>query len=436
MSSQFESVRELFARNVVPSYGRFDLAFSHGRGSELFDVNGRRYLDMGGGIAVCCLGHAHPEIADTLAQQARRLIHVSNLYYHEWQGRLAEQIVRHIGPGKVFFANSGGEANEGLFKLARKFGHDEGRFEILTAFNSFHGRTLAGIAATGQEKVKKGFEPMVAGFRHVPFNDLTAMREAISPATVAILIEGVQGEGGITPATPEYLLGLRALCDEKKLLLLMDGVQCGHFRTGRFQSFQRILEGREYGAGILPSGQKGPNCRQSADSAFLPDGVSMAKSLGNGFPIGAFWVRDKYADLLGPGTHATTFGGTPLACSVALKVMEIIERDRLADNARQLGAWLKGELERLVTAYPNTLKAVRGLGFMIGLELVEREKIPAFAGNDKAPALQFVNRLHEAGLLAIPAGSQVVRLLPALNLRRQEAEEALHVIERTVRSLS
>src|ERR1039458_5463051 len=209
--NDYESIRELFAKNVVPSYGRFELVLSHGLGSIVFDVAGKRYL-----------GHAHPAITEALIEQSKKLIHVSNLYFTEPQGRLAAEIVKRIGPGKVFFSNSGAEANEGLFKLARKFGHDEGRFEILTATNSFHGRTLAGIAATGQEKVKKDFEPMMPGFRHFPFNDLEAARNAISPATVAIMIEGVQGEGGVTPATPEYLLGLRALCDEKKLLLLMD----------------------------------------------------------------------------------------------------------------------------------------------------------------------------------------------------------------------
>ena len=241
--NQFEAIRNLFAKNVVPSYGRFDLALSHGMGSYVLDVAGRRYLDLGGGIAVNCLGHAHPAITEALAEQSRKLIHVSNLYYTEPQGRLAAEIVKRIGAGKVFFANSGAEANEGLFKTARKFGHDEGRFEILTATNSFHGRTLAGIAATGQDKVKKGFEPMMPGFRHVPFNDLDAARNALSPATVAILIEGVQGEGGVTPATADYLMGLRQLCDEKNLLLFMDGVQDGHFRTGAFQSFQRISRG-------------------------------------------------------------------------------------------------------------------------------------------------------------------------------------------------
>ena len=235
------AVTGLFQKYVVPSYGRFELAFTHGSGSWVFDVTGKRYLDLGAGIAVCGLGHANAEITEALVQQSQRLVHVSNLYYHEPQGRLAEALVKLIAPGKIFFSNSGAEANEGLFKLARKFGHDEGRFEIITAVNSFHGRTLAGISATGQDKVKKGFEPMVQGFRHAPYNDLRAAREALSPATVAILIEGVQGEGGVTPATPDYLLGLRQLCDEKKLLLLMDEVQCGHFRTGRFMSFQRIL---------------------------------------------------------------------------------------------------------------------------------------------------------------------------------------------------
>ena len=203
MRNEFESIRELFTKNVVPSYGRFELVLSHGLGSYVFDVAGKRYLDLGSGIAVCCLGHAHPAITEALVEQSKKLIHVSNLYFTEPQGRLAAEIVKRIGAGKCFFANSGAEANEGLNKLARKFGHDEGRFEILTATNSFHGRTMAGIAATGQEKVKKGFEPAVSGFRHIPFNDLEAARKAISPATVAILIEGVQGEGGVTPATPE-----------------------------------------------------------------------------------------------------------------------------------------------------------------------------------------------------------------------------------------
>ena len=413
--SDYESIRELFAKNVVPSYGRFELVLSHGAGSYVYDVAGKRYLDLGSGIAVSCLGHAHPAITEALVEQSKKLIHVSNLYFTQPQGRLAAELVKRIGPGKVFFCNSGAEANEGLFKLARKFGHDEGRFEILTATNSFHGRTLAGITATGQDKVKKGFEPATPGFRHIPFNDLAAARAALSPATAAILIEGVQGEGGVTPATPEYLLGLRALCDEKKLLLLMDGVQCGHYRTGKFQSFQKILEG-------VPGGEK-----------FLPDGLSMAKSLGGGFPIGAFWVRAPYADLLSAGTHGTTYGGTPLACAVALRILEVIQQENLAEQARTLGDWLKSGIERLAGTYPTVIKSARGTGFILGIELAE--KITAFAASDKPAALQFVNRLHAAGVLTIPAGTQIVRLLPPLNLKPQEAAEGIVKIEDVVKSL-
>jgi len=307
-----------------------------------------------------------------------------------------------------------------LFKLARKFGHDEGRFEILTAINSFHGRTLAGISATGQDKVKKGFEPMVAGFRHVPYNDLDAVCNALSPATAAILIEGVQGEGGITPAAPEYLVGLRKLCDEKKLLLLMDGVQDGHFRTGRFQAFQRILEDAAPNAGA---------------ASVVPDGISMAKSLGGGFPIGAFWVRQPYADLLGPGTHATTFGGTPLGCAVALKVLEVIHREKLADNARQTGEFLKNGLQKIADDFPSVVRQVRGLGMILGFQLVPGiRELPGDA--TKTQSMRFVNLLHGAGLLTIPAGVDVIRLLPALNLRRDEAEEGLKIIAGVVAKLA
>jgi predicted acetylornithine/succinylornithine family transaminase len=410
------AIKGLFDKNVIPSYARFEIVLSHGAGSFLFDITGKRYLDFGGGIAVSSLGHAHPAITEALIEQSKKLIHTSNLYFHEPQGRLAEKLVNAIGAGKIFFTNSGGEANEGLFKLARKFGHDEGRFEILTAQNSFHGRTLAGISATGQDKVKKGFEPMVPGFRHIPFNDLDAMRNAISPATVAIMIECVQGEGGITAATPEYLLGLRKLCDEKKLLLLLDSVQDGHFRTGRCQAFQRILE----------------NVSQGKD--FLPDGISMAKSLGAGFPIGAFWVREPFANLLSAGAHGSTYGGGPLACAVALKVFEVIERENLGENARTIGEFLKTELLRLSEKFPRIIKTARGLGLIIGLELAE--KIPAFAGSEKSHAIQFVNRLHDAGMLAVPSGTQVIRLLPPLNLRRDEAEQGIKIIESVAQKLN
>jgi acetylornithine/N-succinyldiaminopimelate aminotransferase len=429
------AVQALFQQHVVPSYGRFELVLSHGSGSYVYDVTGKRYLDLGGGIAVTSLGHAHPAITEALVEQSRKLIHVSNYYYHELQGRLAQALVNLLGSaGKCFFCNSGGEANEGLFKLARKFGHEEGRFEILTTFNSFHGRTLAGIAATGQEKVKKGFEPMVPGFRQVPYNDLEAMRAAISPATVAILIEGIQGEGGVTPAGPEYRLGLRQLCDEKKLLLLMDGVQDGHFRTGRFQSFQRILEA--VGQASSPS-HTTPVGRDKNSSetggmpilpSFLPDGLSMAKSLGGGFPMGAFWVRAPHADLLGPGTHGTTYGGSPLACAVALKILEVIQREKLSENARQMGEYLKAGLQRLIHKHPAVFQQVRGLGLMLGLELAAN--ITTLPGDStRTQAVRLANLLHTAGLLVIPAGPQIVRLLPPLNLRQAEAQDGLKILE-------
>lgn len=432
------AVQKLFQQYVVPSYGRFEIVLSHGSGSYLYDVAGRRYLDLGGGIAVTALGHAHPAITEALVDQSRKLIHASNFYFHEPQGRLAQALTGLLGPGKCFFCNSGGEANEGLFKLARKFGHDQGRFEVLSTLNSFHGRTLAGISATGQDKVKKGFEPMVAGFRQVPYNDLDAINDALSPATAAVLIEGIQGEGGVAPARPDYLLGLRRLCDEKKLLLLMDGVQDGHFRTGRFQSFQRVLEA---GPGVPSLGGKAAelasslasNGAPSADPSpalqpFLPDGISMAKSLGAGFPIGAFWVRQPYADLLGPGTHGTTYGGSPLACAVALKVLEVIQREKLADNARQVGDYLRSGLTSLAQNYPQVVRNVRGLGLMLGMELASN--IPNLPGDtSRTQAVRFAHLLHAAGLLTIPAGPLVLRLLPPLNLRHSEAEEGLAILQ-------
>jgi acetylornithine/N-succinyldiaminopimelate aminotransferase len=423
---RLSDIRKQFQRNVIPSYARFDLALDHGEGSYLFDVAGKRYLDLGGGIAVCALGHANPEITDALLEQSRKLLHVSNLYFTKPQALLAEALVRLIGPGRCFFCNSGAEANEGLYKLARKFGHDEGRYEVLTTDGSFHGRTLAGIAATGQEKVKKGFEPMVPGFRQVPFNDLDAMRAAITPQTAAILVESIQGESGITVALPEYLLGLRKLCDERGLLLLLDEVQAGHFRTGCFHGWQRVLE--NVGA---PRSQVALG---NGAAEFLPDAISMAKSLGGGFPIGAFWVREPYADVLSAGTHATTFGGNPLGCAVALKVLEIIERDQLADNARELGGFMTGELQRLIRKFPSVLKEVRGFGLMIGLEF--RTDAPAFRSAEKTPALQVVDRLHEAGVLTVPAATAVTRLLPALNLTRADALEGLHAIEVVVAALA
>lgn len=417
VQNETKRVRELFDKNVVPSYARFDLVLERGEGSYVWDADGNRYLDLAGGIAVCSLGQAHPEITRALTEQSSKLVHVSNLYYTKPQGQLAKRIVDHIAPGRVFFCNSGAEANEGLFKLARKFGHDAGRYEIITTTDSFHGRTLAGIAATGQEKVKKGFAPEVEGFRQVPFNDLDAMRHAITKSTAAILIEPVQGESGVTIARPEYLIGLRQLCDQQNVLLLFDEVQAGHFRTGKFQSWQRILE-------VGAADPNGPRAIES-DRPYLPDAVSMAKSLGGGFPIGAFWVREKYADVLSAGTHASTFGGTPLACVVALRIFEVIERENLADNARETGAFLLRELQKLQERFPKIVNVVRGFGFMIGIEFQPEFK-----------AAEMVKQLHQRKVLTVPAGASVIRLLPALNLRKSEAEEGLRAIEGLIGDLA
>ncbi len=382
----------LFDRYVVPSYARYPHVFVRGKGARVWDADGKEYLDFGGGIAVNLLGHS--AMSEILAKQAKILVHASNLYYTEPQGVLAKRLVELVGiEGKCFFCNSGGEANEALFKLARKFGNEHGgRYEILTFENSFHGRTLAGISATGQEKVKHGFEPAVEGFRHVPFNDLDAVAKAVTSKTVAILLEAIQGESGIVPATADFLRGLRRLCDEHRLLLMFDEVQCGMGRTGEFLGFRAIA----------------PDVQ--------PDAISWAKGLGGGFPIAAIWVRGPYADVLGPGTHGTTFGGTPLACSVALAVLDRLERDGLLGNARDVGKYFIGKLRALAAQCP-TIRDVRGIGLMIGLE-VTLEARPA------------VLQLAEHGLIGVAAGKNVVRFLPPLNITRADVDEAVEKTRR------
>jgi len=412
--SNADSIKQRIDEHVIPTYSRFELALTHGEGCHVFDTDGKRYLDLGSGIATACLGHGHPELATALTEQAGKLTHVSNLYYTGPQGLLAEKLVQLAGGnGKVFFSNSGAEANETLYKLSRLHNHEEGQFEILTTLGSFHGRTLAGIAATGQTKVKEGFAPAVEGFRHVPYGDLDALSEAISPATGAILVEPIQGESGVHCATPEYLVGLRELCDERNILLLLDEVQCGHFRTGNFFGWQTIM---------------------SAYPDFTPDGCSMAKSLAAGLPMGAIWASEPLQDVLGPGTHGTTFGGTPLVCAHALKALEIIERDGLAGNATDIGSYIAEQIGQLIAAHPAILQEVRGLGLMIGVELAEN--IAAFAESQKPASVQIVNRLHEAGLITIPAGARVFRLLPPLNITKTDADEGLSIIEDVIKELA
>ena len=407
-----QEIKDRFKQFVVPTYGRFPITLDRGKAAYVWDTDGKRYLDLGGGIAVNCLGHAHPEISQSLAEQSAKLMHCTNFYHFDGQARLAENLAKRLGPGRMFFGNSGAEASEVMFKLARRLGQTDGRFEIITAENSFHGRTMAGISASGQAKVKEGFAPLLQGFVHVPYNDIDAVRSVISPATVAVMIEGIQGEGGIHPATTQYLLGLRQLCDEHNLLLLWDGVQCGHFRTGSFQSFQTIL-GDQIGD-------------------FLPDAVGMAKALGGGFPMGAVWISEQYAEVLGPGTHGSTFGGNPMACAVANKILEVIDRDNLAANVRELGYFLIDELSTLREKYPPAIREVRGLGMMIGIEMGD-----GFGSFDdsKPAAVQWVSALHETGVLTIPAGSSIVRFLPPLNLTKEEAQVGIDLFEQTIQKL-
>ena len=401
---------ELYRDYVMPTYGRFDLALTRGEGSRVWDEAGKSYLDFGAGIAVSSLGHSHPVLVQAVAGQAAQLIHTSNLYLTRPQGELAKLIVDLLGlGGKVFFCNSGAEANEGLYKLARKFGAATGRHEIITFGNSFHGRTLGGISATGQEKVKTGFAPLVEGFTHVPFNDLAAVEAAITPRTVAILVEPVQGEGGINPATPDFLKGLRVLCDRQDLLLMYDEVQCGFGRTGDWCAWRTIV----------PSGAE-------------PDAVSWAKGIAGGVPLGAFWAGTRQAgtaplcDLLGPGTHGTTYGGNPLAAAAGLAVLTEIGRAGLLANARNLGAHLIGKLEAMGL---SAIRLVRGVGLMIGIELND---LPSSFGGEGAPAIRMTKALMAEGLLVIPSGERTIRLLPPLTITESEADEALGILSRVL----
>ena len=390
------SVRPFPMSHVLSTYARFPVTLVRGEGTRVWDDAGKSYLDFCTGIAVCALGHCPPRLVNAIREQAGTLMHVSNLYGIPQQEELARVIVEdHVKlPGKVFFSNSGAEANDGLIKTARKFGHTRPqpdgspRYEVLSFNKSFHGRTLGGINATGQDKVKEGFDPLLPGFRHLPFNDLAALEVGISPITAAILLEPVQGEGGVNVATPEFLRGVAALCKKHDLLLLLDEVQCGIGRTGRFFSY-------EY-AGVTP------------------DAIGMAKGLGGGFPIGAVWVRERNAELFHPGNHGTTFGGTPLACAAALAVLDVIERDGLLEQVRVNSAGWAAELRKLAVDFPAQVLGVRGQGFLVGVQLA----------GDPAP---YLAALRERGLLAPSAGGNVVRLLPPLNVSTDELAQSVEI---------
>jgi acetylornithine/N-succinyldiaminopimelate aminotransferase len=418
------TTKQLFADFVVPCYGRYEVVLTRGEGVRVWDEAGGSYLDFGAGIAVSTLGHAHPRMVQALSRQASTLIHTSNLYYTEPQGRLAKRLVELAGsPGKVFFSNSGAEANEALFKVARKYGNDcrstpserGTKVEILTFERSFHGRTMAGISATGQEKVKTGFAPFVPGFRHLPFNDLAAVENAISSQTVGILLEAFQGEGGIYPASREFLIGLRRLCDEHQILLMLDEIQCGLGRVGNWCGWKAIAP------------------------EVVPDAVSWAKGIGGGFPLGATWLRAKpiqksdggetlLCDLLQPGSHGTTYGGTPLACAVSLAVLGAIEDDHLVERAAKLGTLAIEQIKKI-----RGVKEVRGQGLLIGIDL--EPEFVSQTSPGKTVAQTVVTALMRNGLLTAPAGATVVRWLPPLIVTESDILEAVKILDRTLQSL-
>ncbi|MCB1226299.1 MAG: acetylornithine transaminase [Verrucomicrobiales bacterium] len=413
-------------RYVLPNYGRFPVWMERGEGSYLWDREGKKYLDFAGGVAVSTLGHAHPELASAIADQARTLIHVSNWYCIRQQAELAHLLVEKVVrlPGKCFFCNSGAEANEGLIKLARKYGvatptpDGSPRHEIITFSGSFHGRTFGAMSATAQEKIHGGFGPIVPGFVYAPFNDIAALEAAITPRTVAILLEPVQGESGIHPASADFLRAAARLCREKDLLLLLDEVQCGLGRTGDLAGWRSILPGDE----------------------IQPDAISWAKSIGAGFPLGGFWVRQRplsshpdqaLCDLLGPGTHGTTYGGSPLACTVGLTVLGIILRDQLPTRAASLGQ----RIARDVAAWQHPLVSdIRAHGLMIGFELNAEalQHHPEIVASGKPASIWLAARLLAAGLLVTPAGPNTIRWLPPLNVTDADVETGLAIMHRVL----
>ncbi|MBE6391103.1 MAG: aspartate aminotransferase family protein [Lentisphaerae bacterium] len=386
MGKLFDETNEKFSRYVVPTYAPGKL-FVRGEGARLWDDEGAEYLDFASGISVCNLGHCNDRVSRAIEEQCRRLVHISNLYMNELMPRLAEKLVTASGidDAMVFFANSGAEANEGMIKLARKYGNQTGRNTIVSMDNSFHGRTLATLAATGRAKYRKGFEPDMPGFKQVPFNDFEALEKAVTPDVCAVMLEMVQGEGGIYPADVEYLKKVRELCDKKDILMLCDEVQCGMGRLGTRFAFQSF--------------------------GVVPDAISMAKAIANGMPMGGFMARKKFAELLVVGTHASTFGGTPLACAAALAVQEAFDKDGILENTVEVGNYIMEKLAGFVGKY-DFVKGVRGKGLMIGLVL-------------DRPAGPLAGILMKKQLIVLTAGETVLRLLPPLTVTKADADIAI-----------
>ena len=361
-----------------------------GKGSRVFNPKGNQYLDFTSGISVVNLGHAHPAVVEAIKAQAETVVHTSNLFYSEPVGRLARKLHEVGLGGKCFLCNSGAEANEAMIKLARLWGsRNGGRYEVVCMRNSFHGRTLATLSATGQSKVQKGFEPLMPGFAFADFNDLESVKAAVTEKTVAVLFECVQGEGGVVPATEEFVQGVRALCDEKGLLMLCDEIQCGMGRTGKLWAFEH------YGV--------------------KPDAFTSAKALGGGLPLGALVASPALSDVFGPGDHGSTFGGNPVACAASLAVFKVYEEEKVVEHAAEYGELFRRGLRQFVEKYDQLLE-VRGTGLLLGLVLKEPR------------AGELLDELRNGGLLACKAGDSVVRFLPPLNLTDADLEEGLEMI--------
>jgi len=386
-----EELKDFAAKYLMQTYARQPISIVRGRGAKVYDMEGREYIDFVGGIAVNILGHGHPDLVQAIQRQAAQLIHVSNLYYTEPQVRLAQMLVDHSCADRVFFCNSGAEANEAAIKLARRYGHEKhgaDRFEIITMKNSFHGRTMATLTATGQEKVQKGFEPLVPGFVYAPFNDFAAIESLVTDKTTAIMLEPIQGEGGVHVADQAYLKNLRELCTQKDILLIFDEVQTGMGRTGTLFAYEQL--------------------------GVEPDIMTLAKGLGGGMPIGACLAKDAVAAVFTAGTHASTFGGNPLACAAGLAVCRILIEGRVLEQARRMGDYLSKGLADFKDRH-RAVRDVRGLGLLQGLEV----EIDA-----KAVVADCLTR----GVLVNATSERVLRFVPPLIITQAEIDRVLETL--------
>jgi acetylornithine/N-succinyldiaminopimelate aminotransferase len=383
-------------RTQVGVYARYPVAFVRGEGARLWDADGKRYLDFFTGLAVNNLGHGHPRVVAAIRAQSEKLLHVSNVYYNEPSAWLGTLLIEHSFAERVFFCNSGAEANEAAIKLARRHGsrHLDGRYEILTVLGSFHGRTIATLSATAQEKYQSGFQPLLQGFRYVRFGDVAAMRAAVRPETVAILVEPIQGEGGVNVPPAGYLRQLRELCDEKRMLLMLDEVQVGMGRTGTLFAYEQ--------------------------EGIRPDVVTLAKAIGGGLPLGAMLTTEAIAASLDAGAHGSTFGGNPLTCAAGVAVVEALRHDGVLENCRIVGERLREGLLALAKQMPM-IRDVRGRGLILGIEL-------------DRPGRPFVAAALERGLVVNCTAENVIRLLPPLTLSAAEADEGLAILEGVLRT--